>query len=58
MEDRSWLVQMLRQLGYTREADAALRELPDEPSLDEVKAFGDRHGISHDELTSRMGGSP
>jgi hypothetical protein len=58
MADRSWLVETLRQLGFTREADAALHELPDEISLDQVKAFGDRHGISRDELMSRMGGSP
>jgi len=58
MADRSWLVETLRHLGYTREADAALRELPDEISLDQVQAFGDRHGINRDELMNRMGGSP
>jgi hypothetical protein len=58
MADRSWLIETLRQLGFTREADAALQELPDEISLDQVKAFGDRYGISRDELVSRMGGSP
>ena len=58
MTERSWLVETLRQLGYAREADAALRELPDEISLDQIKAFGDRFGISRDELMSRMGGSP
>jgi hypothetical protein len=58
MADRSWFVQILRHLGYTREADAALRELPDQLSLDQVIEFGDRYGISRDELMSRMGGSP
>ncbi len=29
-------------------------QIPDE----ELKAFSDRHGISRDELMSRMGGSP
>jgi hypothetical protein len=58
MADRNWLVETLRHLGYTREADAALRELPDEISVDQVKAFGDRHDINRDELMNRMGGSP
>jgi hypothetical protein len=58
MQDRSWLVETLRHLGYSREADAAVQELPEKLSMDEVRAFADRHDISHDEVTSRMGGSP
>ncbi|HEX6527357.1 MAG TPA: hypothetical protein VF070_46200 [Streptosporangiaceae bacterium] len=58
MTDRRWLVETLRHLGYTREAEAALQELPDEISMDQVQAFGDRYGISRDELMNRMGGSP
>jgi hypothetical protein len=45
-------------MGYAQEADQAARELPDPVELEQLKAFGDRHGISRDELTSRMGGSP
>lgn len=56
--DRNWVVGLLHQLGYAQEAEAALRELPDEVSVEQLKEFGDRHGISRDELTSRMGGSP
>ena len=58
MSDRSWLVEILRHLGYTREADAALQELPDEISHDQVNDFCDRHGINRDEMTNQMGGSP
>jgi hypothetical protein len=56
--DRQWVVDELRRLGYTQEADDAARTLPDEVSADELLAFSDRHGLSRDELISRMGGSP
>jgi hypothetical protein len=49
---------MLRQLGFAQEADAAQRELPEEVSTEQLREFGDRHGISRDMLTNRMGGSP
>lgn len=55
---RQWLVDTLRRLGYPQEADEALRVLPEEVDLKQLQEFGDRHGISRDELTSRMGGSP
>jgi hypothetical protein len=45
-------------MGYTQEADDALREMPDEFDLKQLQEFADRHGISRDELISRMGGSP
>ena len=56
--DRQWVIDFLQRLGFSREADAAAQELPETASREEVIAFGDRHGISVDELTSRMGGSP
>lgn len=56
--DRQWIVNLLRREGYTDAAEAAERELPEQVTLDEVKAFGDKHGISHDEVISEMGGSP
>jgi hypothetical protein len=55
---RQWMVATLRQLGYQKAADEALREMPDEFDLAQLQAFGDRHGINRDELISRMGGSP
>jgi hypothetical protein len=57
-QDRQWVVDMLRRLGYEDEAEAAMRELPDPVDQEQLRQFGDRHGISTAELTSRMGGSP
>ncbi len=57
-QDRQWVVEMLRRLGYQDEAEAAARELPDPVDQEQIREFGDRHGISAAELTSRMGGSP
>jgi hypothetical protein len=55
---RHWVVDTLRRLGYQQEADEALRVLPDDIDLKQLQEFGDRHGISYDEIISRMGGSP
>jgi hypothetical protein len=56
--DRQSVIHLLQALGYEEQADEAARELPDPVSLDDLIAFSDKHGISRDELTSRMGGSP
>jgi hypothetical protein len=55
---KQWLVDLLRRLGYTEAAEDASRELPDEFDLEQLQEFGDRHGISRDEVTDAMGGSP
>jgi hypothetical protein len=55
---RQWAVDELRRMGFTQEADEAGRELPDPVEMEQLREFGDRHGISRDELMSRMGGSP
>ena len=57
-QDRQWVVDTLRRLGYEHEAEEAARVLPDPVDSEHLRAFGDRVGISMDELTSRMGGSP
>ena len=57
-QDRQWFVRTLRRLGYTQAAEDAARELPDPVSLEEIQKFADRHGLSRDEVVSRMGGSP
>jgi hypothetical protein len=57
-QDRQWVVDTLRRLGYTHEADEAARVLPDPVGLEQLTEFGNRYGISVAELTSRMGGSP
>jgi len=36
----------------------ARRELPDPVDFDQLTAWGLRHGLTHDELVSQMGGSP
>jgi hypothetical protein len=57
-QDRQWVVDTLRRLGYVHEAEEAARVLPDPVEIEELIQFGDKYGISRDELTSRMGGSP
>ena len=55
---RKWLVDTLRRTGYTKEADDALRDLPDEFDLEQLAEWGNRHGMSRGEVIERMGGSP
>ena len=57
-QDRQWVIDLLCRLGYTRAAEEAARELPDPVTMEDIRSFGDRHGISRDEITSEMGGSP
>ena len=55
---KQWLVDILRRLGHAEAAEDALREMPEEFDLEQLQEFGDRHGISRDTVTDRMGGSP
>ena len=55
---RQWVADTLRRNGYPQEADEALRVLPEEVDRRQLEEFSDQHGISRDELVSRMGGSP
>jgi hypothetical protein len=57
-QDRQWVVDTLRRLGYVHEAEEAARVLPDQVDMEQLREFGDRVGISVAEVTSRMGGSP
>jgi hypothetical protein len=57
-QDKQWVVNTLRRLGYVDEAEEAARVLPDPVDMEQLREFGDRYGISMAELTSRMGGSP
>jgi hypothetical protein len=57
-EEKQWVIDTLRRLGLSEAADEAEKVLPDPVSKAELQQFGDRYGISLDELTSRMGGSP
>jgi hypothetical protein len=55
---RRWLVDTLRRLGFPQEADAALRDLPDDINREQLQEFADQHGMDRGMLTDRMGGSP
>ena len=55
---RQQVIDLMRRLDYPQVADKVERELPDPVDMDQVIAFGSDHGITRDELISRMGGSP
>ena len=55
---RQHVIDILRRAGFTEEAEELSRTLPDELDLDDVEGILMPYGISRDELTSRMGGSP
>ena len=55
---RQWLVSLLHHLGFPKEAEDALRNLPEEFDRKQLMEFADRHGIGRNTLTDRMGGSP
>jgi hypothetical protein len=55
---RQWVVDILRSLGYQQEADEAAQVLPEDVDREQLEKLADQHGISRDELISRMGGSP
>jgi hypothetical protein len=55
---RQRVADWLRRVGYPQAADEALRDLPDVVDLKEAQDWGERRGISRDELVNIMGGSP
>jgi len=55
---RQHVVDLLRSAGWSDLADEATRVLPDPVDVDRLVAWGAQHGLSHDDLTSRFGGSP
>lgn len=55
---REEIVEMLRRAGLPEAAEEANRSLPDPVELEHALKFGERYGITRDELISRMGGSP
>jgi hypothetical protein len=55
---RQWVVDTLRHLGFAKEAEDAQRDLPEEIDIEQLREFGDQHGIGSNTLTDRMGGSP
>jgi hypothetical protein len=57
-QSRKQVVDLMRRLDYPQVADIAERELPDPVDMEQVIEFGSKHGITRDDLISRMGGSP
>ena len=55
---RQHVVDVLRKAGLPQMADEALRDLPDPVDSEQVAAWAVPYGVSMDELTNRMGGSP
>ena len=55
---RQHVVDVLRKAGLPQMADEALRDLPDPVDSEQVAVWAVPYGVSMDELTSRMGGSP
>jgi hypothetical protein len=55
---RQYVVDELHRMGYAELADEALRALPDPIGTDQLQTWAIQHGISMDEVISRMGGSP
>jgi hypothetical protein len=54
---REHVVGILRAAGLSEAAVDAERELPDEVEYQQAEEYLGRHGITKDELISRMGGS-
>jgi hypothetical protein len=52
------VIDILRRAGFAEAADEALRALPDPVELEALAQWAQQYGITHDELISRMGGSP
>jgi hypothetical protein len=55
---RDHVVDILRRAGLRDVAKQAERELPVELDLDDALNWAARHGVTHDEVISQMGGSP
>jgi hypothetical protein len=55
---RQHVIDLLNRLGYTQLAEEAARILPDPVDANQVAAWWAKHGLSHDDLISQMGGSP
>jgi len=55
---RQDIVDGLRRMGLPEVAEEALRDLPDPVDVDQLGIWGMRHGITRDDVISRMGGSP
>jgi hypothetical protein len=55
---RHHVVEVLRRAGLSDLADEASRTLPETIDGGKLATWAFEHGISHDDLVSRLGGSP
>jgi hypothetical protein len=55
---RQSVVDELNRMGYTEIAVEASRDLPDPVNINRLEEWCMQHGLSRDEVISRMGGSP
>ena len=55
---RQYVVDQLNRMGYAEIAVEASRELPDPVDINRLEAWCMQHGLSRDDVISRMGGSP
>jgi hypothetical protein len=55
---RQHVVDELNRMGYTELAVEASRDLPDPVDVNRLEEWCMEHGLSQDEVISRMGGSP
>ena len=55
---RQHVIDLLHTLRRPELVDEASRDLPDPVDVDQLVAWGMRHGLTHDEMVSQMGGSP
>jgi hypothetical protein len=55
---RDEVLQVLRRAGLSESADELARLLPETIDLDRDGELLTRHGLNHDDLISRLGGSP
>jgi hypothetical protein len=55
---RQHVVDVLHTLRRPDLADEASRDLPDPVDVDRLEQWMMQHGLSRDEIVSRMGGSP
>jgi hypothetical protein len=56
--NRQHVIDLLHRLGHKELAEEAAKVLPDPVDADEVTTWAMKHGVSRDDLISRMGGSP
>ena len=55
---RKHVVDLLSHTGYPQLAAEAAQVLPDPVDIDRASAWLMQHGLTHDDLISKMGGSP